>query len=406
MTICVPFNQKEYMEIVDQARKFRLYIDCMIENFPELFPSEISNGYRMKDSWYSKKLGIKIRRIKTRTKNNYTIRPSFAMPYMTGLVKDVEKVIFLRKFAIPFWALTYSFGQNPMYWYRIEQAIGRNSLVGTTIRNPKNIPEHLCADEKHSWIKGNKVYVATTIGSNCILGASVSENANEDHLREAYDEFKQEARILKPKYSPKTVNMDGWEATRNVWKKMFPRAIIIFCFLHIYIASRDRVKKKYKSIFENIANKLWEAFRKKKRQCFSQSIRRLHEWAEKSESVPLVIVAKLAKLRKNIVSYSIAYRLPGCHRTSNMLERIMQRMDKFLFSLQYFHGKKASANSCIRGWALIFNFAPWNPRTVRKKGFLSLAEQLNQFRYHDCWLQNLFISASLGGYRTPPQNPL
>ena len=37
MTICVPFNQKEYIEIVDQAKKFRLYIDSMIENFPELF---------------------------------------------------------------------------------------------------------------------------------------------------------------------------------------------------------------------------------------------------------------------------------------------------------------------------------------------------------------------------------
>jgi hypothetical protein len=31
------------------------------------------------------------------------------------------------------------------------------------IRNPADIPEHLGADEKHTWILGDKVYVATTV---------------------------------------------------------------------------------------------------------------------------------------------------------------------------------------------------------------------------------------------------
>jgi hypothetical protein len=43
-----------------------------------------------------------------------------------------------------------------MYWYRIEQSLGRNSIVGTTIRNPEDIPEHLAADEKHTRILGDK----------------------------------------------------------------------------------------------------------------------------------------------------------------------------------------------------------------------------------------------------------
>ena len=39
------------------------------------------------------------------------------------------------------------------------------------------------------------------------------------------------------------------------------------------------------------------------------------------------------------------------------------------------------------------------------QGWRCPAERLNQRRYHDCWLQNLLISASLGGYRRPtPQN--
>ncbi|NDY73406.1 hypothetical protein DO021_17345 [Desulfobacter hydrogenophilus] len=41
------------------------------------------------------------------------------MPYMTGFVKDVENPLFLRKFAVPFWALSHCFGKNPMYLYRL-----------------------------------------------------------------------------------------------------------------------------------------------------------------------------------------------------------------------------------------------------------------------------------------------
>ncbi|MFZ3047907.1 MAG: hypothetical protein WA151_18495, partial [Desulfatirhabdiaceae bacterium] len=60
-----------------------------------------------------------------------------------------------------------------------------------------------------------------------------------------------------------------------------------------------------------------------------------------------------------------------------------------------------------RGWALIQNFAPSNPRTIQKhQNFKSPAERLNKFRYHENWLHNWMISASLGGFRTVPPNPL
>jgi len=402
-TICLPFEEEEYQNIIKDAKKFRAYLNRMIEAFPELFPPEIVNGYRMKDSYYSKKLDIEIRRIKIGD-TSYTTRPSFAMPYMSGLVKDIEKAMFLRKFAVPFWALAYVFGRNAMYWYRIEQSIGRNSIVGTTINAPENIPEHLCGDEKHSWLQGNRVYVATTVGNDCILGVSIAKSAGEKDLKQAYGEFKQEVQILNPDYRPQTVNTDGWEPTQNAWKALFSRITIIFCFLHIFIGIRARAKKKFNPIYQKVASRLWKCFRTNRRQCFSQSVRRLYEWGV-NKSVPRVILEKLAKLRNNLSSYAVAYYFPGSHRTSNMLERVMQRLDRFLLSMQYFHGTIEAATLSIRHWSLIFNFAPWNPYTAQKNGYRSPAERLNQARYHDCWLQNLFISASLGGYRTP-LNPL
>jgi hypothetical protein len=403
-TICLPFSQEEYDENINAPNLFRKCIDERIKWFPELFPPEISNGYLMKDINPSKKQSIAIRRIEI-AGIAYTIRPSFVTPYMSGMVDEIEKALFIRKFNVPFWALSHVFGKNPMYWYRLEQALGRNSIVGTTIRNPDDIPMQIAADEKHTWILGDKHYVATTVGDECILGASIATDAGKESLTDAYQVFKDEARCINPNYRPLTVNIDGWKATLNAWSTLFPLAVIIYCFLHVFIKIRDRAKKKYKDAFITIATKLWDCYHAENKYAFVQRIRRLCEWCNK-QNMASVISDPIKKLRENIGFYKAAYDFPEAHRTSNMLDRLMQRMDRHLFSTQYFHGSLSAAELSIRGWALIHNFAPSNPRTVEKhNGFKSPAERLNQFQYHDNWLQNLLISASLGGYRSPPRNP-
>jgi len=404
-TICLPFSQEDYEATVKNPVEFRSSIDERIELFPELFPTEVADGYLMKDIYQSRKLSIPLRRIKVEG-ISYSIRPSFVMPYLTGFTNDIEKAFFFRKFNVPFWALSHVFGKDPMYWYRIEQTLGRNSIVGTTVKDPEDIPVHLGADEKHTWISGKKVYVATTVGKGCILGTSIAKDAGEEALKDAYQVFKHEAQCIKPDYSPISVNMDGWKATRNAWSVLFSSVVIIYCFLHVFIKIRDRARKKYKDLFVQVASKLWDCYRGQNKCAFSQRIRRLKEWCQ-THDVPSVLSNPINKLRENIDRYKAAYDFPQALRTSNMLDRLMQRMDRHLFSTQYFHGTTESAELSIRGWTLIQNFAPSNPLTVKKHGGLqSPAECLNEFRYHDNWLHNLLISASLGGYRSPPQNPL
>jgi len=166
---------------VKDAIFFRKELDVNIKNHPDLFPQGIQMGYLMKDMRLSKKLNIDIRRIEVKG-TAYTIRPSFVMPYASAFTDDVEKAIFLRKFDVPFWALSYVFGKDPMFWYRIEQNLGRNSIVGTTVKDPKLLPKHLSADEKHSRIKGEKAYIATTVADQCILSVSVCKDAGEVSL--------------------------------------------------------------------------------------------------------------------------------------------------------------------------------------------------------------------------------
>ncbi len=404
-TICIFFSQDTYETVVNNAPQYRNHLNEAIQNHPELFPDQIGSGYELKDRRESVKLKITIRRILV-SGVSYSVRPSFAMPYMTGFTENVEKPLFLRKFAVPFWAITHCYGKYEMYRYRNEITLGRFGIVGTTVKIEKYLPRHLAADEKHTSLSGEKVYVPVTVGDGCVLGAAVTYNADHEDLQKAYGIFKKEAADAVPGYSPETVNTDGWKATVNAWKNLFPSITVLSCFLHIFISIRDRCSKKFRDIFTETADKLWNCYHAETKASFSQKVRRLFEWS-RNTFVPPVIADKIKKLYGNLPSFSAAYNFPDAHRTSNMVDRLMQRSDRYLFSTQYFHGNITSANQSVRAWALVQNFAPSNPYTVLKyDGLKSPAERLNGFCYHDNWLHNLLISASLGGYRASPQNPL
>jgi len=154
------------------------------------------------------------------------------------------------------------------------------NLVETTVKDPQDIPEDLSVDEKPTWLEGDKVYIATTVGQGCILGVEIVRNATGDALEKAYGVFQQEARSLNPDYAPETVNTDGWQATQNAWKRLFPFACLLLCFLHLYIKIRDRSKKKYKHTGKQTCDKLWDCYQAKDKRTFSQRIRRLHQWAK------------------------------------------------------------------------------------------------------------------------------
>jgi hypothetical protein len=80
-----------------------------------------------------------------------------------------------------------------MKWFRLEQNIGKNSVVATTIKYVEDLPQHVIADEKQTWIRGEKAYIATICANNCILGASIVKKADETKLTKAYGVLKTEA---------------------------------------------------------------------------------------------------------------------------------------------------------------------------------------------------------------------
>ena len=114
-----------------------------------------------------------------------------------------------------------------------------------------------------------------TAGAECILGASLAPEATEPALKAAYGVFAEEAKALDAHYVPDTVNTDGWKATRNAWKRLFPQVVVILCFLHALLKIRDRATKKMKEAFDETSDKVWSAYRAEKKRPFSQRLRRL-----------------------------------------------------------------------------------------------------------------------------------
>ena len=399
-TICLPFDQPSYPALVRDPAAYRHHIEAQYAAHPELFPSAMEHGFELHDLRpASVKLGLQQRRIKIKaTGEVYSVCPSFVMPYMVASTQEAKNALLLLGFGVPYWVLTEIFGHNDMYWYRLAASIGRASIVGTTVKHPENLPKDLVADEKHTSLKGEKAYIATTASEGCVLGASVCEGADTASLTAGYGVFAEEAKNLEPDYQPATVNTDGWSATGLAWTALFQKVTLILCFLHAFIKIRERGKK-LGSLFAQISAAVWDAYRAPTKQAFSQRLRRLREWAQTNLD-PGAVRDKVLALCNKAPLFAEAYNHPSAYRTSNMTDRLMRWQDRFLFNRQYFHGSLAAAELNIRAWAILHNFRPYSPRAVGKRtDGQCAAERLNGFRYSDDWLENLRISSSMGGYR-------
>jgi len=401
--ITLPIALSVYNELSQDAPAFRAWLDTMIATYPELFPENINIGYTLHDLLPPsvKMPEVRLRRIQLKAPDEqgraqvFTIGSSGVMPYMTGYTDEVEKVLFLRRFGVPFWGLSYVFGRNDSYWYRLSTHLGRYEIVGTTVKDPDKLPQHLLADEKHARFNGHKTYIATTVGADCVLGASVALKADEMALTEAYGQFKQEAHHLEPDYEPQTVNTDGWMATQKAWRALFTTIIIIECFLHAFLKIRNRCQKRWQTVWPDIQQQVWDIYQAADAQDFRQQITDFLSWARQTVSGPAL--AAIEKLGAKTDKFVLAFDFPQAYRTSNMIDRHMEPLARCLSDARFFHGHWRSAELQVRTWALFHNFWPYCPRANISQSYISPAHRLNGRVYHHNWLHNLLISTSATG---------
>jgi len=404
-SIRIPLTEMEYERIISDNKHFKARLNYNIEQHPDLFPEEIKNGYRLFGLIpESKKQSLAIRRIEIKGMKNgiYQIYPSFVMPYMTELTETAWKILLLGMFRVPDWVLAKVFDKDEKHIQRLKSHLGNCSLVGSSVKGQTSVPKDLVADEKHSRLQGLKAYIATISASECFLCAGVTDAADEVELTKAYNVFAEEARDTEPDYQANTANTDGWKATGIALKNALGATLVIInCFLHAVLSIKNVATKKTADLFSEVKDKVWNTYKAKNKHSFSQRIRRIREWAENISDTR--IKEKVLKLCKKKYSFMASYDYDNAYRTSNMVDRLMDFLDKFLYNRKYLKGKKETAQKSITAFCISHNFRPYAPVTVKKQNVRSPFEKLNGFQYHDNWLQNMLIATSRNGYRKNQQ---
>lgn len=396
--ICLSFeSEADYQLCVKDTEKYRAFLTQQYQQHPELFPQAFGGGFTFHDSYTSRKLDeVVLRRIRLKQDGQvFTLRPSFVMPYLIGRTEEVEKALFLRQWGVPYEALTHVFGRNAMYWYRATQALGRPNLVGTTVKAAEKMPTHLVADEKITWLDRAEVYVPTTVGGGCVLGISLVDNADSATLQQGYGEFAAEAAQVFPDYQPASVCTDGWAATREAWRTLFPGITLVLCFLHSILKIRDRCRG---ALRHQVLDRAWRVYEAANKRGFAQRTRRLREWSQAHLTGSAAEMVE--KLCARCAAFLPAYDCVGAARTSNAVDRLLDRIDRQLYAMRYCHGTKMSARLAVRAMAMQWNFHPYGKRLRHNQPERSSPfADLNGFQYHKNWLHNFLIASSMGGLR-------
>ena len=196
--IVIPMIRQQYDENWQDVERLRAFVDEWAELAPEMFPEGFDQG----DCLHG--FGRESRSSRPETAEDrvgrrppYWLRPSFVTSSMTGTSISWRIPCSWRRMVFP-WLLKIGFGHTAMYWYRVIERLGRNSLVGTTVRDAAQLPEHLVADQHHADWAGQKGYIPTTVGGGWILGVALTAAADHAHLQEAYGVFAAEARDVPP----------------------------------------------------------------------------------------------------------------------------------------------------------------------------------------------------------------
>jgi hypothetical protein len=141
-SICLPVNEDvDYDKLVNDREAYRKYLNEQIAKHPELFPVDIGEGYRFHGLVESSRQNLKIRRIYLPSSETaYQIRPDFVTPYMSETSEEAANALYLRQHGLSYDGIAYVLGRSEMHWYRLCQAMGRVSIVGTTVKDPVVLP--------------------------------------------------------------------------------------------------------------------------------------------------------------------------------------------------------------------------------------------------------------------------
>ena len=132
---------------------------------------------------------------------------------------------------VPFWLLTLGFGHNDMFWYRLIEWLGRNSLVGTTVHDPAQLPSASGGGRASRRLGRPEELRRHNLGEGCVLGVGLTASADDAHLKGAYGVFAAKARDV-DRSTPRDGQHRRLGVDAECVQTLFPLITVVLCFLH------------------------------------------------------------------------------------------------------------------------------------------------------------------------------
>jgi len=142
--------------------------------------------------------------------------PSFVLPSMTGYTETVEKALFLRRFGVPFWGLTYVLGHNRCLFGAPRTPAGPQQFGRYDRPTGRPLSQRsLWPTRRHTWLNDQKGYVATTVGGDCVSGGLADHSGGCRPLAEATATSRPRLTTSRRTISRPPSNTDGWQGTQT-----------------------------------------------------------------------------------------------------------------------------------------------------------------------------------------------
>ena len=215
------------------------------------------------------------------------------------------------------------------------------------MQDPPKVPRDLVADEQLTRGAKPQVSVPTPVGGGCLLGVSVVEAAATGTVEQGYGACAKAAKALAPDSQARSVCPDGWEATRQAWRGLFPTMKVVRCLLHAILKMKKSGAGQWR---HRVLDRAWHVDQAATTRQFAQRLRRVAAWtpAHLSGAVAQRVLQRCRR-RSDCTPASDG---PQAHRTSKAVDRLLDDHDRLLDARRSWHGTTDSARRAVRAMAL------------------------------------------------------
>ena len=407
-TLVIDFNDcARYQQLIRNGRAFIEFVTQFILElgFQLHHKPGCLGGCRLtRHSCYSRiRIGnLVIWRVQcTGCKAVFTVLPHFVLRYQSMPAATARQSLFALYGGLSLENTATLFESNAMAVYRLICGFGKTPMVRVLQLCGLSLPEYLIADEKFSQCVADNVYLPTLTSGRVVWLLTLCRDKTAQSFMESYGEFAQAALTTQANYQPKGLICDGFDSTRQALHTLFPHTPIANCLYHAAKSLQRKLKNVEESVKIQFVSTFWSLFDTSKTSklipAFSlgQKLRRFHEKISKLAGKELGTSTKEWIERKK-QGWFAWVRHPKMPSTTTLLDQAHNALDRKLFAMKGFHQDSSHQKQYLNGFALLYNFVPYQ-RRAKNARLCGVQVEKGHLPRED-WFLSLQILTS-GGFR-------